>query len=317
MFLFFSSSAQEAYKSIEIYQYNSEQTDTISFSRYGTKSPIQWGMTISLWTGTKILLDGSYHFSSMWEWEALNDTMLKGHDSDSNYYIKILANKLGCPLKNKVDPSLEWLLEVSNIYKGSSYYKDSIITREHTFRELWVDGEPSIPDNYSIVMPTFNYFVETYGIGLKKALIYYYAHNHKHRYLSGKTKTIFETLFKTKYGIVLSTGNGLVLQKDKKHRWIFINDALATNFDGKLRWSPIKFVISYKNYLALCVPGEMVTNIYVIDLEKNIIKGLSPSVYDDYGASYFEHFKSLRFENGNLVAEHEKGKMVIPFNHFK
>ena len=109
-------------------------------------------------------------------------------------------------VSDKIDPSLEWLLE----------------KKKHL---RWVEGPPVLPETYTVRVKTSD----------SAKWISYLGHNHSYRLGKGPYKPV--VLAQKRDRVLLGTSHGVILTDPERsrHAWIYIFPGGA-----KLRWPSIK-----------------------------------------------------------------------------
>jgi len=154
-------------------------------------------------TGERIEADYSYSFEFFVSWTAIPDKLI---EPKYRCALRVVEEVLFHGVSDKIDPSLEWLLE----------------KKKHL---RWVEGPPVLPQTYTVRVKTSN----------GGNWISYLGHNHSYRGGKGPYKPI--VLDQKGNYVLLGTSHGVILTDPErsKHAWIYIFPGRA-----KLRWPSIK-----------------------------------------------------------------------------
>ncbi|PLX09857.1 MAG: hypothetical protein C0596_00825 [Marinilabiliales bacterium] len=190
--------------------------------------------------------------------------------SENMEFFNALKDEMLPPERNKLDPSLNWL--ISSLFNYKKLERDDYFDLIIEPNIAWNQGNLFLPDRYSykvsgdtlnkVYHPEFE--VPEWFDNESLGYITYGPYNH----IIYHQDTFEHVLSNKKYDLI-RTAHGIVVQTAEKFKWLFISDYNLTGAPEKLRWPSIEDIVFDGDYIFVkqSLRPFSVYNLYIINIE--------------------------------------------------
>lgn len=234
---------------------------------------------------------------------------------------ELLGNQL-FGSRDTVEPSLNWLIEACS--NKINLKESGVVDFATKYTPIWMIGEPKLPKPYYSILSNTKY-KRLLGVAIAdgdfKSDYFWidynpYPHRSKPKIMNVETKEMmpldkadFKVLKIDSTNWIYSTPHGVLLKKQDKYSWIFINDNQAFEANEKLRWPSIIDAQCFRNYVFVCQRiGTDGSNLFIINFNTGFVIRLSNDLMGLYSVDKIEVNKG----NGNIeLSDSGKGKYSL------
>jgi hypothetical protein len=182
-------------------------------------------------------------------------------------------------LASTIDPSLQWLIDACSNKAGVR--PSELIDFSTKYSPAWIDGSPVIPQSYYALLENSKYPKLLQNVesspeyaGEKYRSDYFWLTYHPNNHKSNSDD--FKTILVDSANQLLITSHGVVIKREKKYSWVFINDDKLFEANEKLRWPSIKEVQMFNDYVLIRqAVNTGTTNLFIVNPETGFVVKLS------------------------------------------
>jgi hypothetical protein len=218
--------------------------------------------------------------------------------------------------RDTIESSLKWLIDAcsNQIDMGESHLAD-FVTK---YTPIWIAGEPKIPEGYYSILSNskFEALLKNVegspGFDFTKMKsdyfwIDYSPHNHRNKAVKRGEPIDTADFTITKAGAniwIYNTSHGVIVKRQDKYSWIFINDDQIVEANENLRWPSIEDVQMIQDLILVKQSLNVGTNLFIIKPESGFVIRLNKEFLGLYSIEKIE----VGSENKSIDISDSSGK---------
>lgn len=212
----------------------------------------------------EIIVSAEYNYSSFISIIPLpNEIEVK-----SISFLRELSMRLyGVNYQVGITPEVRWLVDVAK--NASEKILNEAVDFKSAFTIRWVHKKPNVYKKFSTLIDDTiaKYIIEHFGVEkeekkYRKYLIAYFGNNHQ--------KVSCDSINPKPHLQLCNTNHGVLLVRDNRYSWIFINDLALFGFGSeKLRWPSLTSTKVHNKFVIINIfSGVLESNVlYIIDID--------------------------------------------------